>query len=169
MGWLLPRAPVPGASPQRRMGVREKGRMSTEGVATVLTLGGTDNLAALNSCAREQERRIDVLLACPGRFLGMFGNRWPMHFKQAEVQFPWWPDVADPEFRKNLRIFRRLVSDASALCCRVGCQSPTNSRLQRSSSSVACRIGELEQRIQLPKDRRLTMEVLLECRFTLVS
>jgi hypothetical protein len=113
-----------------------------------------------STLAREQERRIDVLLACPGRFLGMFG-RWPRHFKQAEVQFPWWPDVADPEFRKNLRIFRRLVSDASALCCRVGCQSPSNSRLQRSSSGVACRIGELEQRIQLPKDRWLTLEVLL--------
>jgi hypothetical protein len=166
-GLALPRGPVPRASPQGRTGVRKEGRMSTEGVATpVLTLGGTDNFAALDSCAREQERRIDVLLACPGRFLGMLGNRWQMHFKQAEVQFPWWPDVADPEFRKNLRIFRRLVSDASALCCRVGCQSTSNSRL-RSSSSVACRIVELEQRIQLPNNRWLTLEVLLECRFTL--
>lgn len=142
--------------------------MSTESLGTaVLTLGGTDTFASLDARVREQERRIDVLLACPGRFLGMFGRRWPMYFKQADVQFPWWPDVADPEFRKNLRIFRRLVSDASALCHRVGCQSPGNSLLQRSSSSVVCRIRELEHQIQLPNDRWITLEVLLECRFTL--
>jgi hypothetical protein len=133
------------------------------GLSTDLT---PRSVSVFLECVVKEERRVDYLLACPGRMLGWFGGQWQKHASEADVILTW-PDVDDPEFRKNLRIFRRLISDAAGLCQRAECRGLKGAAIEHQLLNLTCRIKELEERIRLPKDRPLTLKVLLGCRFTL--
>lgn len=113
--------------------------------------------------APAQEERADQLLACPDPLLGWLRTRPRKHAEGAGVV--WSDDITDPEFRKNPRIFRRLIAGAAGLCERgrsvVGHGSPT------PTHDPACRIGELRRRITLPERVPLTLKVLLGHRFAL--
>jgi hypothetical protein len=73
------------------------------------------------------------------------------------------PDAGDPEFVKNLQIFLRLVADADALHVRAvhGIGDAEQAR------AVAGRREELRERITLPTEVPLTLELLLARRFEL--
>ena len=68
------------------------------------------------------------------------------------------PDAGDPEFVKNLRIFLRLVADADALYLRA---AHNLSGDPAQAAAVLGRLNELRERITLPTEVPLTLEVLL--------
>jgi hypothetical protein len=111
-----------------------------------------------------EERRIDYLLACPGSLTGWFGRRRQTAAEKADVKLTF--DVGDPEFRKNLRIVRRLISGSAELYGRAECR-PFGPAPELARRNMTLRIKELEERIRLPSDRPLTLKVLLGFRFTL--
>jgi hypothetical protein len=74
------------------------------------------------------------------------------------------PDSGDPEFVKNLQIFLRLVVDADALYLR-SAHNLSGDRAQ--AATVAGRLDELRERIALPTEVPLTLELLLGRRFEL--
>ena len=74
------------------------------------------------------------------------------------------PDARDAEFVKNLQIFLRLVTDADALHLRAA-HGLTGDRVQ--AAAVNGRLEELRERITLPTDVPLTLELLLGRRFEL--
>jgi hypothetical protein len=74
------------------------------------------------------------------------------------------PDAGDPEFVKNLQIFLRLVTDADALGVRA---AHGLSGDQRQAAAVQERREELRERITLPTEVPLTLELLLARRFEL--
>jgi hypothetical protein len=74
------------------------------------------------------------------------------------------PDVRDAEFVKNLQIFLRLVVDADALFLRAA-HGLTGDPAQ--AAAVTGRVEELRERIALPTEVPLTLELLLARRFEL--
>jgi hypothetical protein len=74
------------------------------------------------------------------------------------------PDSGDAEFVKNLQIFLRLVVDADALYLR---SAHNLSGDQAQATAVAGRLDELRERIALPTEVPLTLELLLGRRFEL--
>jgi hypothetical protein len=74
------------------------------------------------------------------------------------------PDARDAEFVKNLQIFLRLVVDADALHLRAA-HGLTGDPGQ--AAAVNGRLEELRERITLPTDVPLTLELLLGRRFEL--
>jgi hypothetical protein len=74
------------------------------------------------------------------------------------------PDARDAEFVKNLQIFLRLVTDADALHLRAA-HGLTGDPAQ--AAAVNGRLEELRERITLPTDVPLTLELLLGRRFEL--
>jgi hypothetical protein len=144
--------------------------MSAEGFAQQVPRLGFSPDFSSGSCSTffqrvvNEERRIDYLLACPGPVTGWFRRRRQTAAEKAEVKLTL--DVVDPEFRKNLRIVRRLISDAAEQCVRAECR-PFGSDPELARRNVTFRIKELEERIHLPSDRPLTLKVLLGFRFTL--
>jgi hypothetical protein len=74
------------------------------------------------------------------------------------------PDARDAEFVKNLQIFLRLVVDADALHLRAA-HNLTGDPAQ--AAAVNGRLEELRERITLPTDVPLTLELLLGRRFEL--
>ena len=74
------------------------------------------------------------------------------------------PDARDAEFVKNLQIFLRLVVDADALQLRA--TRPVSGEEARATV-VTQRLPELRERITLPTEVPLTLEVLLGRRFEL--
>ena len=74
------------------------------------------------------------------------------------------PDAGDPEFVKNLQIFLRLVTDADALHVRA---AHGLSGDERQAAAVRERREELRERITLPTEVPLTLELLLARRFEL--
>jgi hypothetical protein len=75
----------------------------------------------------------------------------------------WNADITDPEFRKNLRIFRRLIEDAVARRER-GSLPQTSDETSAAARSRAERLDEL---VTLPSDCPLTLKTLLGRRFDL--
>jgi hypothetical protein len=74
------------------------------------------------------------------------------------------PDAGDAEFVKNLQIFLRLVVDADALFLRAA-HGLTGDPAE--AAAVTGRVEELRQRITLPTEVPLTLELLLARRFEL--
>jgi hypothetical protein len=74
------------------------------------------------------------------------------------------PDAGDAEFVKNLQIFLRLVVDADALYLRA---AHGLSGDPAQATALAARVEELRQRITLPTEVPLTLELLLGRRFEL--
>jgi hypothetical protein len=74
------------------------------------------------------------------------------------------PDAGDTEFVKNLQIFLRLVVDADALALRAA-HSLSGDAAQ--AAAVTARLPELRERITLPTEVPLTLELLLARRFEL--
>jgi hypothetical protein len=74
------------------------------------------------------------------------------------------PDAGDPEFVKNLQILLRLVVDADALALRA---AHNLSGDPAQAAAVTARLPELRERITLPTEVPLTLEVLLARRFEL--
>jgi hypothetical protein len=74
------------------------------------------------------------------------------------------PDVGDAEFVKNLQIFLRLVVDADALYLRA---AHNLSGDPAQAAAVTARLDELRERIALPTEVPLTLELLLGRRFEL--
>ncbi len=96
--------------------------------------------------AEKQELRIDGLISRP---------------EDARNQAIWSDEIDDPESQKNLRTFKRLITEAIGLCERLR-RRPRP--LRRASWS---RIEELRRRIVLPEDKPLTLPLLLDHRFAL--
>jgi hypothetical protein len=74
------------------------------------------------------------------------------------------PDARDAEFVKNLQIFLRLVVDADALFLRAA-HGLTGDPAQ--AAAVTGRVEEVRERITLPTEVPLTLELLLARRFEL--
>jgi hypothetical protein len=74
------------------------------------------------------------------------------------------PDARDPEFVKNLQIFLRLVVDADAMYLRA---AHNLSGDPAQAAAVTARLAELRERIALPTEVPLTLELLLGRRFEL--
>ena len=74
------------------------------------------------------------------------------------------PDARDPEFVKNLQVFLRLVVDADALYLRA---AHNLSGDPGQAAAVSARLAELRERIALPTEVPLTLELLLGRRFEL--
>ena len=74
------------------------------------------------------------------------------------------PDARDPEFVKNLQIFLRLVVDADALYLR---SAHGLSGDPAQAAALDARVQELRDRISLPTEVPLTLELLLGRRFEL--
>jgi hypothetical protein len=74
------------------------------------------------------------------------------------------PDAGDAEFVKNLQVFLRLVVDADALSLRAA-HGLTGDPAQ--AAAVTGRLEELRERITLPTEVPLTLELLLGRRFEL--
>jgi hypothetical protein len=121
--------------------------------------------------AWKQESRIDQLLAYAGTSRGWVRGRSPRLAQLVEVT--WSTEITDPEFKKNLRTYHRLIAGAVGLCQRARCRVPSSYSVPTTPSpppgveSLACRIEELAERIMLPKDVPLTLKVLLGRRFAL--
>jgi hypothetical protein len=100
--------------------------------------------------AREQQSRVDRLLACQGRF--------PFARDQdgaREAGVEWTADIGDPEFWKNLRIFRRLIGGAIAIGDRA------------TDGAIPPRLDRLRDLVALPSGVPLTLKALLGQRFEL--
>jgi hypothetical protein len=67
----------------------------------------------------------------------------------------WTPDITDPEFKKNLKIFHRLVEEAIRICSGDG------------RNALQARLEELTGLVYLPTDVPLTLNLLLVRRFEL--
>jgi hypothetical protein len=106
--------------------------------------------AGFEAAVLEQRRRIERLLA--------------QRRDQGDGPRLQSPDARDPEFVKNLQLFLRLVVDADALY-----QRAANPRSEdpAQAAAVKARVEELQQRISLPTEVPLTLEVLLARRFEL--
>jgi hypothetical protein len=74
------------------------------------------------------------------------------------------PDARDPEFVKNLQLFLRLVVDADALYLRAAHGRGGD---PAQAAAVTGRVEELRERIRLPTELPLTLELLLTRRFEL--
>jgi hypothetical protein len=74
------------------------------------------------------------------------------------------PDAGDAEFVKNLQVFLRLVVDADALYLRAAHGLSGN---PAQAAAVTGRLDELRERITLPTEVPLTLELLLGRRFEL--
>ena len=74
------------------------------------------------------------------------------------------PDAGDAEFVKNLQVFLRLVVDADALFLRA---AHGLSGDPAQAAAVTGRVEELRERITLPTEVPLTLELLLARRFEL--
>jgi hypothetical protein len=74
------------------------------------------------------------------------------------------PDASDPEFVKNLQTFLRLVVDADALALRAAHNLGGDAA---QAAAVTARLPELRERISLPTEVPLTLELLLARRFEL--
>ena len=74
------------------------------------------------------------------------------------------PDAGDAEFVKNLQVFLRLVVDADALYLRA---AHNLSGDPAQAAAATGRLNELRERITLPTEVPLTLEVLLGRRFEL--
>lgn len=95
--------------------------------------------------AKRQESRVDELLTA----------RRTQDVSEEQIRSG---DITDPEFKKNLRTFRRLITGAVGLC----------ERARRTDDGMlVCRVAELKHRIRLPSDKPLTLPLLLTHRFAL--
>jgi len=106
-----------------------------------------------------QEQRVNLLLACRWRPLGLFVDRRPA--QEADVR--WTDYITDPEFKKNLRIFYRLITGARSMCERAKIAPDEYGTLE-------ARLGELEHLATLPGGEKappLTLKLLLGQRFQL--
>ena len=72
------------------------------------------------------------------------------------------PDAGDAEFVKNLQIFLRLVVDADALSLRAAHNLGGDAA---HAAAITARLPELRERITLPTEVPLTLELLLARRF----
>lgn len=122
--------------------------------------------------AMRERARVERLLACPAPRFVLFDQQCRRHAAAADVQ--WCSDITDPEFRKNLRIFCRLIDEVIEASQRARWSSSSGDQGvgQRGSHAPASeelryRLEELGDRIQLPRDVPLTLEVLLGRRFAL--
>jgi hypothetical protein len=110
------------------------------------------------------ECRVDRLLACPEPHpydLLLRGCRRWAGFEKVK----WSDDLVDPEFRKNLRIFQRLIAGAVGLCERRRCP-PADESAPRAVVPL-WRADELQRRITLPEEVPITLQILLDRRFRL--
>lgn len=106
--------------------------------------------------ARKEEARLEQLVAHVNASRGWSRRAARKHVEAAGLT--WSPEILDPEFQKNLRLFRRLIVDAEAVC----------QRAQRQPNEVLSgRLGELTARISLPSQVPLTLKVFLGHRFDL--
>lgn len=117
-------------------------------------MSGAEALDAFRAHARGELRRLELLLACRRR-LGVL----PDAGRAREAGITWSGDVVDPEFKKNLRIFHRLVAGAIGIAEREG--------LDATLGPLEERVGELAELVALPADVPLTLKVLLARRFDL--
>lgn len=122
-------------------------------------------------CAWRQESRIDQLVA-----YAVSPRSWIRRRSRKLAQLvdvAWSTEITDPEFKKNLRIYRRLIDGAVGLCQRARCRAMSSYPAQApplpppATAPLLCRIEELTERITLPKDVPLTLKVLLGWRFAL--
>jgi hypothetical protein len=110
-------------------------------------------LAGFLAVAKQQESRVDDLLIA----------RRTQDVTEAQIRSA---DITDPEFKKNLRTFRRLITGAVALCERAR-HAHDGSDGVVARTRLACRSAELQHRIVLPVDKPLTLPLLLAHRFAL--
>jgi hypothetical protein len=110
--------------------------------------------------ARKEEARLERLVAHVNASRGWARRSARKHVEAAGLT--WSPEILDPEFQKNLRIFRRLVVDAEAVCHRAQKQPD-----KEPYEALSRRLGELKARITLPGDVPLTLKVFLGHRFDL--
>jgi len=124
--------------------------------------------------ALAQQRRIDLLLAggaARRSRLRSAGRRASGRGSEASRT----PEARDPEFRKNLGIFRRLISGAIDLHLRAADAQPARApdgiragaHDRRGQVLAGGPGGELRARITLPADVPLVLKVLLAHRFAL--
>jgi hypothetical protein len=106
---------------------------------------------ALSEAVLEQRRLLERLLAGGRRDTG----------EEPSLRSP---DARDAEFVKNLQIFLRLVVDADALYLRA---AHNLSGDPAQAAAVTARLDELRERIALPTEVPLTLELLLGRRFEL--
>jgi hypothetical protein len=146
--------------------------METVAPAASLTLPGETEAALQRflALASTEQTRVDKLLACPDPRFGVLPRRCREHVERAGTT--WSVDAIDPEFRKNLRIFQRLIAGAVGVCARARCSTASDASASGSAAvagahRVVCRIDELGERIELPRDVPLTLKVLLGRRFAL--
>lgn len=113
----------------------------------------------------DEQGRVEQLLACRGRGLGLgFGRRGDRaHADEAKVK--WTKDLGDPELKKNLRILHQLIDGAVAVCERSQRGDPSATARSDRERLITSRLLELARRVGLPRDRPLTLEALLEHRF----
>jgi hypothetical protein len=114
---------------------------------------GNEDLQGFRAHAREEQARVDRLLGSRRR-LHLFAD--PAAARRAEVQ--WTADITDPEFQKNLRLFRHLIAGAIGVCER---------RHRDEDSHVGTELENLRFLVTLPRDIPLTLKVLLGRRFEL--
>jgi hypothetical protein len=118
--------------------------------------------ADLAAHVREEQRLVDRLLAYrPSRRRGSAGGRQEQP-GDGDLGPILSGDATDPEFRKNLLIYRRLVGEAAYLHARarLGAARP-------DAAAVGDRADELRARATLPTDLPLTLKTLLAHRFEL--
>jgi hypothetical protein len=113
-------------------------------------MSGSAALEGFCANAREQQRRLEWLLACRRR-LGVVADK--QCTQRAKVR--WTADIADPEFKKNLKIFHRLVAEAVRICS------------GDDHKALEARLDELTSLIDLPTDVPVTLDLLLVRRFEL--
>jgi hypothetical protein len=102
-------------------------------------------LAGFLAEAKRQESRVDELLTA----------RRTQDVREEQIRSV---DITDPELKKNLRTFRRLITGAVGLC----------ERARRTDDGMlVSRVAELKHRIRLPSDKPLTLPLLLTHRFAL--
>ena len=124
-------------------------------------MGGSEDLEAFRTYAREQQLRVDRILACRRR-LGVLPDRTCA--SQAGVG--WTGDITDPEFKKNLRIFHRLISGAVGIRERGLRRDPHQSSAD-GHKALEERVGALTDLVALPSNVPLTLKLLLGQRFEL--
>src|SRR5512132_4704425 len=153
IGTLLSRAP---AARARHGSCWQATRAANAGYA--VPPSGTDGggcplpaSTALSEAVLEQRRLLERLLVRGRRGTG----------EEPSLRSP---DARDAEFVKNLQIFLRLVVDADALHLRAA-HGLTGDPGQ--AAAVNGRLEELRERITLPTDVPLTLELLLGRRFEL--
>jgi hypothetical protein len=106
------------------------------------------HLSDLEKVGEAEEQRVRGLISCP---------------RASWDDAIWSDDIEDPEFKKNLRIFARLIAEALALCARLGLRGADSGQQEE----LVSRIAELRRRLVLPDDVPLTLPTLLGHRFAL--